>query len=65
MRRDSKVDIPYLLDRTSILIHWKQFVNQLSSEMKRTFMCDRLAVLLEETTIKEEFRLVLMLLVFF
>ena len=59
-----KFDIPVIYWIEPLLIYWKQFVNQLSSEMK-DFMCDRLTVLLEETTIKEEFRLVLMLLVFF
>ena len=59
-----KFDIPVIYWIEPLLIHWKQFVDQLSSEMK-DFLCDRLTVLLEVTTVKEEFRLVLMLLVFF
>ena len=59
-----KFDIPVIYWIEPLLGHWKQFVDQLSDEMK-DFLCDRLTVLLEETTLKEEFRLVLMLLVFF
>lgn len=59
-----KFDVPVIYWIEPLLIHWKQFVDQLSDEMKG-FLCDRLTVLLEVTTLKEEFKMTLMLLVFF
>ena len=52
-----KFDIPVIYWIEPLLFHWKQFVDQLSSEMK-DFLCDRLTVLLEVTAGKEEFRIV-------
>ena len=59
-----KFDIPVVYWIEPLLIHWRQFVDQLSDEMKE-FLCDRLTVLMETASITEEFRMTLMLLVFF
>ena len=59
-----KFDIPVVYWIEPLLIHWRQFVDQLSDEMKE-FLCERLTVLMEITSITEEFRMTLMLLVFF
>ena len=59
-----KFDIPVVYWIEPLLIHWRRFVDQLSDELKE-FLCDRLTVLMESTSIIEEFRITLMLLVFF
>ena len=59
-----KFDIPVVYWIEPLLIHWRCFVDQLSDELKE-FLCDRLTVLMESTSITEEFRITLMLLVFF
>ena len=59
-----KFDIPVVYWIEPLLIHWRRFLDQLSDEMKE-FLCDRLTVLMETTSITEEFRMTLMLLVFF
>ena len=59
-----KFDIPVVYWIEPLLSHWRRFLDQLSDEMKE-FLCDRLTVLMEITSITEEFRMTLMLLVFF